>query len=115
MTRTSIQQSMGRKCTEWPITDVAYFSASHKYVSAYRADGASLILTDTLQELEADFGALFIRTHRGTLAARHLVESIEHNQAHTAYLLRLKGLDEPVPLARREVPRVRELIRELAA
>ena len=51
------------------VADIVYFRADLKYVTA-RTGEREFLLDESLTHLEQEFGAQFIRLHRGVLAAR---------------------------------------------
>lgn len=52
-----------------PVADVRCFLADEKYVRAC-APGGELLLSDSLKDLEEEFGGRFLRAHRNALVAR---------------------------------------------
>ena len=59
-----------------PIDEVVCFLADQKYVSVDHDNGRDLI-DDSLKSLEAEFGAYFVRIHRGALIAVDRIRRIE--------------------------------------
>jgi two-component system response regulator AlgR len=59
-----------------PIEEIICFHADHKYVSVDHDNGRDLI-DDSLKSLEAEFGAYFVRIHRGALIAVDRIKRIE--------------------------------------
>jgi two-component system, LytTR family, response regulator AlgR len=59
-----------------PLTDIRYFSADLKYVCVHHARGEDLI-DDSLKSLEEEFGAEFVRIHRGVLVRIDAIERLE--------------------------------------
>jgi two-component system response regulator AlgR len=56
-----------------PVADIRCLLAEQKYVLA-RSPGGSILIPDTLKELEREFGDRFLRVHRNALVARaHIV------------------------------------------
>ncbi|HIC81216.1 MAG TPA: response regulator transcription factor [Kiloniellaceae bacterium] len=91
------------------VEEVLCFRADSKYVAVCHAEG-ELLVEESLKALEQEFGDLFIRIHRGILAARRHVEGME--KAEEGWRLRLHGMDEGLPISRRHLPAVRRWLRE---
>lgn len=70
-----------------PIEDITHFTSGDKYVTAFHP-GGSLILSEALHDLEAEFGADFIRVHRSRLVRKCLIKSFERidNKCSLAHL-----------------------------
>ena len=102
-------QDRGR--TEWvPLSEVIYFKAELKYVTV-RTARRSHILDHTINELEERHGAHFIRIHRNALISRQAVralEKIDDAEDGEVWAVRLTGIDELLPVSRRQLAAVRE-------
>lgn len=88
-----------------PVTDVLYFKAEQKYVTA-RTREREFLLEESLAQLESEFGGRFMRIHRNCLVARDAVTGYEREQdasgdgeAHWALIL--GGVAERLPVSRR--------------
>ena len=95
-----------------PVRDVAYFKAELKYVTV-RTVHRSYILDGSLNELEAQYGDLFLRVHRNALIARRGVRSLEKHyepEEGEGWAVRLLGIEEPVAVSRRQLASVRALL-----
>lgn len=90
------------------ITAVDYFKAEDKYVIAYHANG-SLLIDDTLNSLEQDFAAQFIRVHRQYLVAKNLIQTLGKDPA-SHWLLTLQGRAEKFPVSRRKLAALRKFL-----
>ncbi|MFI8479668.1 LytTR family DNA-binding domain-containing protein [Pseudomonas sp. NPDC078700] len=113
MSRTTVVQCLGGKLKELPVSQVAYFEASDKLVDAHGIDGKVLVITDTIACLEAEFADLFVRTHRSVLVARRLLESVDYSAINSNGTVKLLGVDHPIKASRREVPKIRDILKEL--
>lgn len=111
MTGISIKQIIGRKITVWPIEDVAYFQASQKYVMAFHVDGGSLLIGATLCSLEREYSDLFIRTHKGVLVAKRLIDGVHQNPFNSSGYVELKGVPDPVPCSRNTLSSIRSFLK----
>ena len=97
-----------------PIDDVIFLKAELKYITI-RTKDREFLLEESLTRLEQEFGHRFIRVHRNCLVARDAVRGFERRvnddgDAHWEVLL--NGLDESIPVSRRQQGIVRELSRE---
>lgn len=91
-----------------PIHEVSYFEADQKYVKARHSGGADL-LDDSLKSLEVEFADTFVRTHRKMLVAIDSIEALEKSPA--GMQVRLRGVDEVLPVSRRHIADVRERLK----
>ena len=97
-----------------PIDDVIFLKAELKYITI-RTKDREFLLEESLTRLEQEFGHRFVRVHRNCLVARDAVRGFERRvnddgDAHWEVLL--NGLDETLPVSRRQQGIVRELSRE---
>jgi two-component system response regulator AlgR len=93
-----------------PIDQIRYFKADQKYVTARYPEG-ELLIDETLKELEDEFGERFIRAHRNALVALQHIEGIEH--ATSQYQLRLRGIEERIPVSRRHATEVKSRLQRI--
>jgi two-component system response regulator AlgR len=97
------------------VADVIYFKAELKYVTA-RTCEREYLLEESLSQLETEFGERFLRIHRNCLVARAAIVGFEREyddpdgdgEGHWALLLR--GVDERLPVSRRQWPQVKALL-----
>ena len=95
-----------------PIEDVLYLKAEMKYVTARTGSGEHL-LEDSLAQLEAEFGARFIRVHRNCLVARKAIAGSERGadaDGEATWNVLIAGIDESIAVSRRQWPNVKDLI-----
>lgn len=93
------------------VDDVRYFQADQKYVTV-RYGGGEIIVDETLRELEEEFAEFFIRVHRNALVAKHHIEGLAKESAGQV-AVRLRGLEETIPISRRHLPGVRKIVKRL--
>jgi two-component system response regulator AlgR len=94
-----------------PVDDILYFKAELKYVTVKTAEHEYL-LEESLVKLEVEFGKQFLRIHRNCLVARDKIDQIGKTPgAEEAHYIRLHGLDETLPVSRRQYSQIRELLR----
>ncbi|MBF5055131.1 alginate biosynthesis regulator [Alcanivorax sp. 521-1] len=91
-----------------PMEEVRYFQADHKYVAVHYGDGYVLI-DEPLKALEEEFDDLFVRIHRSTLASMHFMESLECSR-QGRFEVRLRGVEEPLPVSRRHMAGLRKAL-----
>ncbi|HEX5393448.1 MAG TPA: LytTR family DNA-binding domain-containing protein [Rhodocyclaceae bacterium] len=97
-----------------PITDVIYLRAELKYVTVRTLSGEHL-LEESLTQLETEFGERFVRAHRNCLVARSALIGYEREggeaESEGRWLLSLRGLEEKIPVSRRQWPLVKSLFK----
>lgn len=94
-----------------PIENIYYFLADQKYVTVRHKNG-SVLIDETLKELEQEFDDRFIRIHRNALVSVDYLEGLEAVQAGQ-YQVRCRELDERLAVSRRHLPGLRERIQKL--
>lgn len=94
-----------------PIEDVLYLRAELKYVTVRTAKQEYLI-EEPLTALEKEFATRFIRIHRNCLVAKEEIEGFERvaddENGEQHWTVKLKGLDEKLPISRRQQYIVKE-------
>ncbi len=96
-----------------PIEDVLFLRAELKYVTVRTAEREFLI-EESLTRLELEFEARFVRAHRNCLVARAAIRGFERVGAESGegpWQVVLAGLEERIPVSRRQQHVVRELAR----
>lgn len=94
-----------------PIEQVLYLRAELKYITVRTAEH-EYIIEESLIALEKEFAARFVRIHRNCLVAKEEIEGFEKvaetdvSEAHWA--VKLKGLEELLPISRRQQYIVKE-------
>ena len=93
-----------------PVDDVIFLRAEMKYLTV-RTVAREFLLEESLTRLEEEFGELFTRIHRNTLVATRAISGFEKigaegGEAH--WVVVLKGLEEKLPVSRRQQHIVRE-------
>jgi two-component system, LytTR family, response regulator AlgR len=124
MQETVLIQDRGR-AERVPLSAVLYFKAELKYVTVRTAQ-KSYILDGALNELEARYGAQFLRVHRNALVAKRAMRALERHVERAAdrdpeegeaggadiegWAVRLHGVDEALLVSRRQLAAVRAAI-----
>ena len=99
-----------------PVAEVLYMKAEQKYVTLKTSEHAYLI-EESLLSLEQEFANSFVRVHRNALAARQAIVGVERavaaagERGQDAWQVILRGLDERLPVSRRQWAVVRALVR----
>lgn len=94
-----------------PVENIYYFLADQKYVTVRHKNG-SVLIDETLKDLELEFGERFIRIHRNALVSVHYLEGLEVINSGQ-YQVRCRELDERLSVSRRHLPNLRERIQKL--
>jgi two-component system response regulator AlgR len=92
-----------------PVPDILYLRAELKYVSI-RTREREFLLEESLTRLEQEFASRFVRIHRSCLVATAHLAGFEKSAeaGEGGWLARLHGLDERLPVSRRQAHVVRE-------
>jgi two-component system response regulator AlgR len=99
-----------------PVDDILYLRAELKYVTIRTAE-RELVLEESLSRLEEEFRDRFIRIHRNCLVAKEHIESFEkESQAgvEARWVVRVRGVDDVLPVSRRQQPAIRQLGKKTA-
>lgn len=94
-----------------PIEDVLYLRAELKYVTV-RTSEHEYLIEESLTALEKEFAVRFTRIHRNCLVAKAAIEGFEKvaddESGETHWTVKLKGLEERLPISRRQQSIVKE-------
>ena len=97
-----------------PLRDVVYFRAELKYVTM-RTRGREHLIEESLVSLEREFAERFVRTHRNCLVARDAIRGFERGSASEEephWQVVLDGLEERLPVSRRQWSSLRDIVAE---
>jgi len=100
-----------------PVEDVVYLKAELKYITI-RTVQREYLLEESLTKLETEFGGRFVRVHRNCLVARDFIRGFErrvNDDGDSHWEVLLNGVDESLPVSRRQQFVVRDVGRETAA
>ena len=95
-----------------PVRDILYLRAEEKYVTV-RTRSREHLVEEPLIALEKEFAARFVRIHRNCLVARAAIRGFERapgDEGEPHWLVVLDGLEERLPVSRRQWPAVRDLV-----
>ncbi|MCL2830517.1 MAG: LytTR family DNA-binding domain-containing protein [Betaproteobacteria bacterium] len=113
-----------------PVDEIKYLRAEQKYVMAHTGE-RKYWLDESLAQLEREFAERFIRLHRSILVARNAITGFERApptaakasqegeereerdaQAEAQWIAVLDGIDERLPVSRRQWAQVKALARK---
>ena len=94
-----------------PVENIYYFLADQKYVTVRHKNG-SVLIDETLKELEQEFGNQFIRIHRNALISVNYLDGLEVVSSGQ-YQVRCRELDDRLAVSRRHLPFLRDRIQKL--
>ena len=107
--RTHISATLSDRLELVAIEDVRYFKAEHKYVTVGSPAG-QLLIEDSLNSLEEEFGDRFLRVHRNALVALAHVRAMERDvDGHN--VVRLADVEEVLEVSRRMTSTVRQVLK----
>ena len=97
-----------------PLAQLLYFKAELKYLTVGTTGGTHL-LDASLSQIEERFPGRFLRIHRSVLVAAHALRALERHldeSKNEIWTVRLDGVSEPLPVARRQVQAVRDALEQ---
>jgi two-component system, LytTR family, response regulator AlgR len=99
-----------------PVRDIVFLRAEQKYVTL-RTREREYLIEDALVTLEREFADRLVRIHRNCLVARAAIRGFERGGAadEPTWMVVLDGLDERLPVSRRQWPALREIAEEKGA
>lgn len=95
-----------------PIEQVLYLRAELKYITVRTAEHEYLA-EESLNALEKEFAARFVRIHRNCLIAKEAIAGFEKGgeEGESGWMVKLKDLEELLPISRRQQHIVKEFSR----
>jgi two-component system response regulator AlgR len=96
-----------------PVSEVFYFKADLKYVTA-RSVEREYLLDEALTHLEEEFAERFIRLHRAVLVAKNVLAGFERaagDDADAYGWALLRGVPEKLPVSRRQWAPAKALVK----
>jgi two-component system, LytTR family, response regulator AlgR len=94
-----------------PVSEVIYLRAELKYVTL-RTRERECLVEESLTQIEQEFGSVFVRIHRNCLVARRWIRGFERGaetEGEVGWSVILEGLDERLPVSRRQWAQVKSL------
>ncbi|HJV12192.1 MAG TPA: LytTR family DNA-binding domain-containing protein [Burkholderiales bacterium] len=95
-----------------PVRDIVFLRAEQKYVTL-RTRSREHLIEEPLVALEREFAARFVRIHRNCLVARAAIRGFERapgGDEEPRWLVVLEGIEERLPVSRRQWPGLRDLV-----
>jgi len=95
-----------------PVRDILFLRAEQKYVTV-RTRTREHLVEEPLIALEREFAASFVRIHRNCLVARAAIRGFERvpgEEEEPHWQVVLDGLEERLPVSRRQWPLLRDLV-----
>lgn len=92
-----------------PVNEIRYLKADQKYVNVSWA-GKETLIDDSLISLEQEFPDLFLRIHRNALIAPKFIRSLTKGKDGAVYL-HLQDVADGLPVSRRHLPALRQLLK----
>jgi two-component system, LytTR family, response regulator AlgR len=95
-----------------PVRDILFLRAEQKYVTV-RTRAREHLVEEPLVTLEREFAASFVRIHRNCLVARAAIRGFERvpgEEEEPHWQVVLDGLEERLPVSRRQWPLLRDLV-----
>jgi two-component system response regulator AlgR len=96
------------------LSEVLYLKSELKYLTV-RTALRSHILDGALSDFEERYPRRFVRVHRNALVAREAIRALEKHDdlgEGEGWVLRLHGIAEPVMVSRRQLPVVRDALKD---
>lgn len=103
--RSLLSSQTHRGVQTMPVDEVRCLLAEQKYVTACSPAG-TLLIPDTLKELEQEFGERFIRVHRNALVAREHIVRLQREEEGPWHVV-LDGVSERPVVSRRHLAEVK--------
>jgi two-component system response regulator AlgR len=113
--RTQLSVSERGRLVLVPVDEIVYLRAELKYVTI-RTVAREYLTEESLTALEGEFGERFVRIHRNALVARRYIQGFqrvrgrvegEAEPAEGHWEILLRGMDERLPISRRQWPAVK--------
>jgi two-component system response regulator AlgR len=94
-----------------PVREIVFLRAEQKYVTV-RTRSREHLIEEALVALEREFAESFVRIHRNCLVARAAIRGFERaaTEEEPHWLVVLDGIEERLPVSRRQWPQLREII-----
>jgi two-component system response regulator AlgR len=95
-----------------PVREIIFLRAEQKYVTV-RTSSREHLIEEPLVSLEREFAATFVRIHRNCLVSRAAIRGFERAggaEEEPHWQVALEGLEERLPVSRRQWPLLRELV-----
>jgi two-component system response regulator AlgR len=108
--RNSVSSHSHRGVETMPVADIRCFLAEQKYVTAVGPEG-ELMLSESLKDLEQEFGERFLRVHRNALVAVQHIVRLDREPGDGWHVV-LEGVDVQPAISRRHLAEVKQQLLE---
>jgi two-component system response regulator AlgR len=108
--RTAVSSHTHRGLETMAVADIRCFLAEQKYVTAHSPAG-ELMLSETLKDLEGEFGDRFLRVHRNALVGLAHIIRLERDPRE-GWRVVLEGVDARPAVSRRHLADVKQRLLE---
>ncbi len=108
--RANVSSQTHRGLETMAVADIRCFLAEQKYVTAL-SPGGELMLSETLKELEREFGDRFLRVHRNALVGLAHIVRLERDPAE-GWRVVLDGVEMRPAVSRRHLAEVKQRLLE---
>lgn len=95
------------------IADILFARADSKYIKLHLRQNRNLLWDGSLNQLEEKYPNYFLRTHRSILVCKQAIQQLKHcalANGSESWLVQLAGCDERLPVSRRQLASVREVL-----
>ena len=106
-----LRSTLGGNVSLFPLSNVICAYAEDKYTTVIHENG-SIVIDQSLLELENEYADMLVRIHRGTLVAIKRIRGLDKNSDGSHYL-QLEGSEDRPQVSRRNLAAIRKLIRKL--
>lgn len=115
--RTQLRSTERGRSLLVAVADIDFLRAEQKYVTAHTRE-REYLLEESLNQLEQEFGELFVRVHRNCLVARRAIAGYERGEradegesGEAQWQLILHGSNVRIPVSRRQWTQVKALLK----
>ena len=108
--RTQVSSQTHRGLEAMPVAEIECFLAEQKYVTAYSATD-SLLIPDTLKDLENEFPDDFVRVHRNALVSlKHILRLARDEEG--GWHVQLAGVEPRPAVSRRHLAAAKQRLKQ---
>ncbi len=108
--RTQVSSQTHRGLEAMPVDEIECFLAEQKYVTAYSASD-TLLIPDTLKDLENEFSDAFVRVHRNALVSLKHMQRLARDDEGTWHV-ELSGVEVRPAVSRRHLPAAKQRLKQ---
>lgn len=97
------------------VTDILFARAESKYIALHIRENRNLLWDGSLNQLEEKYPSIFLRIHRSILVCKSAICELKHSTlagGSDSWLVSLKNCDERLPVSRRQLTAVRDILQK---